>query len=125
MDNVFLRCKCEKCGEEFITRELSKKQYKIGDRLPHINCGAAKVVGAEEMGNPKNCKGIDSLNPSEKLYKMQGMTDEEIGKVVRGIAGRGNTAEVKRNKDGIVILEVGKKIVRKDNVSSGRELLEP
>ena len=46
------------------------------------------------------------------------MTDKEIGKIVREIAERGNTAEVKRNKDGIVILEVGKKIVRKDNVSS-------
>lgn len=42
------------------------------------------------------------------------MTDREIGKTVREIAERGNTAEVKRNKDGILILEVGKKIVRKD-----------
>ena len=38
------------------------------------------------------------------------MTDKEIGKAAREIAERGNTAEVKRNKDGIVILEVGKKI---------------
>lgn len=42
------------------------------------------------------------------------MTDKEIGKTVREIAERGNTADVKRNKDGIVILEVWKKIVRKD-----------
>lgn len=50
------------------------------------------------------------------------MTDKEIGKTVREIAERGNTAEVKRNKDGIVILEVRKKIVRKDNVSADKEL---
>lgn len=42
------------------------------------------------------------------------MTDKEIGKTAREIVERGNTAEVKRNKDGIVILEVGKKIVVKD-----------
>lgn len=42
------------------------------------------------------------------------MTDKEIGKTARGIAERGNTAEVKRNKDGIIILEVGKKIVKSD-----------
>ena len=42
------------------------------------------------------------------------MTDKEIGKTVREIAERGNTAEVKRNKDGIVIFEVKKKIVRSD-----------
>jgi hypothetical protein len=50
------------------------------------------------------------------------MTDKEIGKTVREIAERGNTAEVKRDKDGIVILEVGKKIVRKDNVSANQKL---
>ncbi len=50
------------------------------------------------------------------------MTDKEIGKTVREIADRGNTAEVKRNKDGIVILEVEKRIVRKDNVSAAKEL---
>lgn len=50
------------------------------------------------------------------------MTDREIGKTAREIAERGNTAEVKRNKDGIVILEVEKKIVRKDNVSSEKKL---
>lgn len=42
------------------------------------------------------------------------MTDLEIEKTAREIAERGNTAEVKRNKDGIVILEIKKKIVRKD-----------
>lgn len=42
------------------------------------------------------------------------MTDKEIGKTTREIAERGNTAEVKRNKDGIVILEVGKKIVKSE-----------
>ena len=40
------------------------------------------------------------------------MTDKEIGKTAREIAVRGNTAEVKRNKDGILILEVGRKIVK-------------
>lgn len=50
------------------------------------------------------------------------MTDKEIGKTAREIVDRGNTAEVKRNKDGIMILEVGKKIVRKDNVSSNQKL---
>lgn len=38
------------------------------------------------------------------------MTDTEIGKTAREIAERGNTAEVKWNKDGIIILEVTKKI---------------
>lgn len=42
------------------------------------------------------------------------MTDKEIGKTAREIAERGNTAEVKRNKEGIVILEVCKKIVKSD-----------
>lgn len=42
------------------------------------------------------------------------MTDKEIGKAAREIAEQGNTAEVKRNKDGIVILEVRKRIIRKD-----------
>ena len=40
------------------------------------------------------------------------MTDKEIGKTAREIAERGNTAEVKRNKDGILILEVGRKIAK-------------
>ena len=48
------------------------------------------------------------------------MTDKEIGKTVREIAERGIRAEVYKNKDGIVILEVGKRIVRKDNVSDGK-----
>lgn len=42
------------------------------------------------------------------------MTDKEIGEISREIAERGNTAEVKRNKNGIVILEVVKKIVKAD-----------
>ena len=50
------------------------------------------------------------------------MTDKEIGKTAREIAERGNTAEAKRNKDGIVILEVGKKVVRKDRLSADKEL---
>lgn len=50
------------------------------------------------------------------------MTDKEIGKTVREIAERGNTAEVKQNRDGIVILEVEKKIRRKDHVSTNQEL---
>ncbi len=40
------------------------------------------------------------------------MTDKEIGKTAREIAERGNTAEVKRNKEGIIVLEVKKKIAR-------------
>lgn len=44
------------------------------------------------------------------------MTDKEIGKTTREIAERGKRAEVYKNKEGIVIMEVGKKIVRKDNV---------
>lgn len=42
------------------------------------------------------------------------MTDKEIGKTAREIAERGNTAEVKRNKAGIVVLEVEKKIAKAD-----------
>lgn len=41
------------------------------------------------------------------------MTDKEIGKTAREIAERGNTAEVKRNKDGIIVLEVKKEIIKK------------
>lgn len=44
------------------------------------------------------------------------MTDKEIGRIVREIADRGNTAEVKRNKNGFVILENEKRVVRKDKV---------
>lgn len=47
------------------------------------------------------------------------MTDEEIGRIAREIVERGNTAEVKRNKDGIVVLEVGKKIVKSENGRPG------
>ncbi len=50
------------------------------------------------------------------------MTDKEIGKTARVIAERGNTAEVKQNKDGIVVLEVKRKIVRKDSVSADKGL---
>lgn len=50
------------------------------------------------------------------------MTDKEIGKTAREIAERGNTAEVKRNKEGIFIIEVDRKIVRKDNVSPNQKL---
>lgn len=42
------------------------------------------------------------------------MTDKEIGKTAREIAERGNTAEVKRSRDGIVILEVRKKMVKSE-----------
>lgn len=122
MENVFLRCKCEKCGMDFIARDVSKKQYKIGDEFPHKNCGIAKVIMIEEIRDVEDCKDGGSLYPSKELYRSAAMTDKEIGKTAREIAERGNTAEVKRNKDGIVILEVGKKIVRKDNVSADKEL---
>lgn len=42
------------------------------------------------------------------------MTDKEIGKTVMDILERGKKAEVIKNKDGIVILEVEKKIVKAD-----------
>lgn len=42
------------------------------------------------------------------------MTDKEIGAMVREIADRGFKAEVYRNKDGIVIMEVKKSIVKAD-----------
>ena len=48
------------------------------------------------------------------LGKDFNMTDKEISKTAREIAERGNTAEVKRNKDGILILEVRKKITKTD-----------
>lgn len=67
-----------------------------------------------ETCNPEDCKDGGSLYPSKQLYRSKVMTDKEIGKTAREIADRGNTAEVKRNKDGIVILEVGKKIVKSD-----------
>ena len=50
------------------------------------------------------------------------MTDKEIGKIAREIAERGSTAEVKQSKNGIVIMEVQKKIIRRDNVSANKEL---
>lgn len=48
------------------------------------------------------------------------MTDRELGKKVREIADRGSTAEVKINKEGIVVLEVARKVIIKDNVMGGR-----
>ena len=42
------------------------------------------------------------------------MTDKEIGKTAREIVDRGNTAKVKKNKDGILILEEKCKIVKED-----------
>ncbi len=42
------------------------------------------------------------------------MTDKEIGKTAREIAERGNTAKVKKNKDGIVILEETNRVVKKE-----------
>ena len=43
------------------------------------------------------------------------MTDKEIGKTFREIAERGNTAEVKKARDGgVMILEVRKRIVKSD-----------
>lgn len=114
MENVFLRCKCEKCGMDFIERDVYKKQYKIGDKFPHKNCGIAKVIMIEEIRDAEDCKEGESLYPSKQLYRNAKMTDKEIGKTAREITERGNTAEVKRNKNGIVILEVRKKIVKSD-----------
>lgn len=122
MKNIILRFKCDKCGKIFTARDLSEKQYKIGDNAPCSCCGNVKVWSIEELCNPEDCKDGGSLYPSKQLYGRNTMTDKEIGKTAREIAERGNTAEVKRNKDGIVILEVGKKIVRKDNVSADKEL---
>lgn len=42
------------------------------------------------------------------------MTDKEIGKTSREIAERGNAAYVYKNKDGIVIAEIDKKIIKTD-----------
>lgn len=50
------------------------------------------------------------------------MTDKEIGKTAREIAESGKKAEIYQNKDGIVILEVSKKIVRKENVPPEQKL---
>ena len=51
------------------------------------------------------------------------MTDKEIGKTARDIAERGNTAKVKKNKDGIVILEVEKEIAKADKAIEYRSFL--
>lgn len=67
-----------------------------------------------KMVKPEDCKYGGSLYPSEELYKRTVMTDKEIGMTARRIVERGNTAEVKKGKDGIVVLEVRKKIERKD-----------
>lgn len=40
------------------------------------------------------------------------MTDKQIGQAVLDIIGRGKKAEVYKNKDGIVILEVVKKVIK-------------
>lgn len=45
------------------------------------------------------------------------MTDKEIGKTAREIAERGNTAEVKKSKNGIVVIETEKKIIKKEGGS--------
>lgn len=42
------------------------------------------------------------------------MTDKEIGKTAREIAERGNTAEIRKYKKGIIIIENEKKVVRKE-----------
>lgn len=42
------------------------------------------------------------------------MTDKEIGKTAREIAERGNTAKVKKSKEGIVILEETSRVVKKE-----------
>lgn len=50
------------------------------------------------------------------------MTDKEIGKTAREIADKGFSAIVKKNKDGYLILREKCEIVRKDNVSTDKEL---
>lgn len=45
------------------------------------------------------------------------MTDKEIGKTAREIADRGNTAEIRKYKDGIVIIENKKKVIVKEGGS--------
>lgn len=68
----------------------------------------------EQVCNSEDCKDGGSLYPSKKLYRSVVMTDKEIGKTAREIVERGNTANVKKNKDGIVILEEKCKIVKSD-----------
>lgn len=50
------------------------------------------------------------------------MTDKEIDKTAREIADKGYTAMVKKNKDGYLILKQKCEIVRKENVSTDKEL---
>ncbi len=45
------------------------------------------------------------------------MTDKEIGKVVRDIAERGLSAVVKKDKNGIIILEEKRKIIKREGGS--------
>lgn len=74
--------------------------------MDYISESSRKIVSSQS----ELCKAMESVLGKDFLT----MTDKEIGKTAREIADRGNTAEVKRNKDGIVILEVGKKIVKSD-----------
>lgn len=82
--------------------------------MDYISESSRKIVSSQS----ELCKAMESVLGKDFLT----MTDKEIGRTAREIAERGNTAEVRRNKDGIVILEVRKKIVRKDNVSKDKEL---
>ena len=43
------------------------------------------------------------------------MDNERMLKSIREILERGNTAEVKQRKDGIIVLEVNRKITYQDN----------
>lgn len=104
MSNIVFRCICSKCGKETVMQSIVGKQYEIGDEISNKCCGILKVVAVEEIPS----------NPQKHLYERRKMTDKEIGKTAREIAERGNTAEVKRNKEGILILEVEKKIVKSD-----------
>ena len=102
--------KCSACGEIFKGTPIF---YTPG------YCFGIHPYEFHICRNGKECIGILYGESKENGDKM---TDKEIGKTAREIAERGNTAEVKRNKDGIVILEVGKKIVRKDNVPTNKKL---
>lgn len=62
-----------------------------------------------------------SENLKENIKIAAPMTDKEIGKTAREIAERGNTAEVKKNKNGILILEVTKKIAKTDKERGASE----
>lgn len=46
------------------------------------------------------------------------MTDKEIGRAVREIAEGGDTARVKKNKDGLIILKDKSTIVKRDVIST-------